>query len=182
MHRKKKIPVGFIVTFVAAFMLALLLTALLAKFKPDMAQFMGMIFFGSWLLLSFIGVGIVALAKKKKIGRHIKMIKYRIQNVDEVRFFQVMLALLITTVIMAGEVSPVYAADAANVVAAKFTSLQNLVSGIISSVGSIITLMGISEWGIAFQGSEGTMQANAFRRIAGGFVMAMAPQILTAIM
>ena len=65
MHRKKKIPVGFIVTFVAAFMLALLLTALLAKFKPDMAQFMGMIFFGSWLLLSFIGVGIVALAKKK---------------------------------------------------------------------------------------------------------------------
>ena len=47
-------------------MLALLLTALLIKFKPDMAQFMGMIFFGSWLLLSFIGVGIVALAKKKK--------------------------------------------------------------------------------------------------------------------
>lgn len=113
------------------------------------------------------------------------MIKYRIQNVDAVRFFQVMLALLITTVIMAGEVSPVYAADAANaanVVTAKFTSLQNLVSGIVSSIGSIITLWGISEWGIAFQGSEGTMQANAFKRIGGGFVMAMAPQILAAIM
>ena len=68
------------------------------------------------------------------------MIKYRIQNVDAVRFFQVMLALLITTVIMAGEVSPVYAAEAANVVTAKFTSLQNLVSGIVSSIGSIITL------------------------------------------
>ena len=109
------------------------------------------------------------------------MIKYRIQNVDAVRFFQVMLALLITTVIMA-EVSPVYAAEAANVVTAKFTSLQNLVSGIVSSIGSIITLWGISEWGIAFQGSEGTMQANAFKRIGGGFVMAMAPQILAAIM
>ena len=109
------------------------------------------------------------------------MIKYRIQNVDAVRFFQVMLALLITTV-MAGEVSPVYAAEAANVVTAKFTSLQNLVSGIVSSIGSIITLWGISEWGIAFQGSEGTMQANAFKRIGGGFVMAMAPQILAAIM
>ena len=96
------------------------------------------------------------------------MIKYRIQNVDAVRFFQVMLALLITTVIMAGEVSPVYAAEAANVVTAKFTSLQNLVSGIVSSIGSIITLWGISEWGIAFQGSEGTMQANAFKRIGGG--------------
>ena len=47
MHRKKKIPVGFIVTFVAAFILAVSLTVLLAKFKPDMAQFMGMIFFGS---------------------------------------------------------------------------------------------------------------------------------------
>lgn len=68
------------------------------------------------------------------------MVKYRIQNVDAVRFFQVMLALLITTVIMAGEVSPVYAAEAANVVTAKFTSLQNLVSGIVSSIGSIITL------------------------------------------
>lgn len=181
MHRKKKIPVGFIVTFVAAFMLALSLTALLIKFKPDMAQFMGMIFFGSWLLLSFIGVGIVALAKKKNREAY-KMIKYRIQNVDAVRFFQVMLALLITTVIMAGEVSPVYAAEAANVVTAKFTSLQNLVSGIVSSIGSIITLWGISEWGIAFQGSEGTMQANAFKRIGGGFVMAMAPQILAAIM
>lgn len=66
MHRKKKIPVGFIVTFVVAFILAASLTALLVKFKPGMAQFIGMIFFGSWLLLSFIGVGIVALAKKKK--------------------------------------------------------------------------------------------------------------------
>lgn len=66
MHRKKKIPVGFIVIFVAAFMLALSLIALLIKFKPDMAQFTGMIFFGSWILLSFIGVGIVALTKKKK--------------------------------------------------------------------------------------------------------------------
>ena len=47
MHRKKKIPVGFIVTFVAAFILAVSLTALITKFKPDMAQFMGMIFFGS---------------------------------------------------------------------------------------------------------------------------------------
>lgn len=77
---------------------------------------------------------------------------------------------------------PVYATEAANVVTAKFTAFQNLLGGIISSIGSIITLWGISEWGIAFQGSEGTMQANAFKRIGGGFVMAMAPQILSAIM
>lgn len=76
----------------------------------------------------------------------------------------------------------VYATEAANVVTAKFNAFQNLLGGIISSIGSIITLWGISEWGIAFQGSEGTMQANAFKRIGGGFVMAMAPQILSAIM
>lgn len=89
-------------------------------------------------------------------------------------------SMFILTILMT--CTPVYATEAANVVTAKFTAFQNLLGGIISSIGSIITLWGISEWGIAFQGSEGTMQANAFKRIGGGFVMAMAPQILTAIM
>lgn len=89
-------------------------------------------------------------------------------------------SMFILTILMT--CTPVYATDAANVVTAKFNAFQNLLGGIISSIGSIITLWGISEWGIAFQGSEGTMQANAFKRIGGGFVMAMAPQILSAIM
>ena len=91
-----------------------------------------------------------------------------------------MFALVIAT--LCSTYSPVYAANAAGVVTGKFTAFQDLLGGIISSIGSIITLWGISEWGIAFQGSEGTMQANAFKRIGGGFVMAMAPQILAAIM
>lgn len=89
-------------------------------------------------------------------------------------------SMFILTILMT--CTPVYATEAANVVTAKFTAFQNLLGGIISSIDSIITLWGISEWGIAFQGSEGTMQANAFKRIGGGFVMAMAPQILSAIM
>lgn len=89
-------------------------------------------------------------------------------------------SMFILTILMT--CTPVYATEAANVVTVKFTAFQNLLGGIISSIGSIITLWGISEWGIAFQGSEGTMQANAFKRIGGGFVMAMAPQILSAIM
>lgn len=89
-------------------------------------------------------------------------------------------SMFILTILMT--CTPVYATEAANVVTTKFTAFQNLLGGIISSIGSIITLWGISEWGIAFQGSEGTMQANAFKRIGGGFVMAMAPQILSAIM
>ena len=89
-------------------------------------------------------------------------------------------SMFILTILMT--CTPVYATEAANVVTAKFTAFQNLLGGIISSIGSIITLWGISEWGIAFQGSEGKMQANAFKRIGGVFVMAMAPQILSAIM
>lgn len=105
-------------------------------------------------------------------------------GVDKKTFLKLsMFALVFATVVVSG--SSVYAAeaaDAAGVVSGKFSSFQNLLGGIISSIGSIITLWGISEWGIAFQGSEGTMQANAFKRIGGGFVMAMAPQILAAIM
>lgn len=102
-------------------------------------------------------------------------------GVDKKTFLKMsMFALVFATVVVSG--SSVYAADASGVVTGKFSSFQNLLGGIISSIGSIITLWGISEWGIAFQGSEGTMQANAFKRIGGGFVMAMAPQILAAIM
>lgn len=103
------------------------------------------------------------------------MTKLNKKTITKTYFSMFILTILMTC-------TPVYATEAANVVTAKFTAFQNLLGGIISSIGSIITLWGISEWGIAFQGSEGTMQANAFKRIGGGFVMAMAPQILSAIM
>lgn len=53
-----------------------------------------------------------------------------------------------------------------------------IVAAIISSIGLIITLWGISEFGISFQGSDGTMQAHSFKRIAGGLIMVAAPQLL----
>ena len=59
-----------------------------------------------------------------------------------------------------------------------FDNLKAIVTAIISSIGTIITLWGISEWGIAFQGQDGTMQASAFKRIGGGMVMVLAPQIV----
>ncbi len=63
-------------------------------------------------------------------------------------------------------------------ITASFDNLKAIVTAIISSIGVIITLWGISEWGIAFQGQDGTMQASAFKRIAGGMVMVLAPQIV----
>lgn len=62
-------------------------------------------------------------------------------------------------------------------ITSSFDNLKSIVTAILSSIGVIITLWGISEWGIAFQGQDGTMQASAFKRIAGGMVMVLAPQI-----
>lgn len=64
-------------------------------------------------------------------------------------------------------------------VTAKFNTLKDIVTAIVSGVGVIVTLWGISEWGMAFQGQDGTMQAHSFKRIAGGLIMILAPQILS---
>lgn len=78
---------------------------------------------------------------------------------------------------------PVFASQAASgdysSITAPFDTLKGLVAAILSSIGYIVTLWGIGEWGISYQSSEGTMQAQAFKRIGGGFVMVMAPQILS---
>lgn len=71
-----------------------------------------------------------------------------------------------------------YAADANGIITAQFDTLLGIVTAIISSIGTIVTLWGISEWGIAFQSQDGTAQAHAFKRIAGGLVMLLAPQLI----
>lgn len=120
-------------------------------------------------------------ASKTNCGNEkLQMLK---KKVDSQTVFAMMLFALLLGVTFLTSGTAVFAASdaSADVVTGKFNSLKDLVSGIVSSIGSIVTLWGISEWGIAFQGSEGTMQANAFKRIGGGFVMAMAPQILAAL-
>ncbi len=72
-------------------------------------------------------------------------------------------------------------ASAADTISAKFTSFYDMIAGIVSSIGMIFTLWGVSEWGVAFQSSEGTMQSQAFKKIAGGLIMSLAPQIVTII-
>ena len=46
MHRKKKIPVSFILAFIVSFLLAVSLAVMVPKFVPLTKQFQGMIFFG----------------------------------------------------------------------------------------------------------------------------------------
>lgn len=74
----------------------------------------------------------------------------------------------------------VYAA-ANTLIQTKVAILESLVSSIISSVGMIVSLWGIAEWGIAFQSNDGTMMPHALKRIIGGLIMIVAPTILTLI-
>ena len=63
-------------------------------------------------------------------------------------------------------------------ITASFDNVDAIVTAIVSSSGVIISLWGISEWGIAYQGQDGVMQATAFKRIAGGIIMVLSPQIV----
>lgn len=60
----------------------------------------------------------------------------------------------------------------------KFNSFESLLGDVISCVGTIYAMWGISEWGLSMHESNGTMGSQSFKRIAGGIVTMLAPQIL----
>ncbi len=87
------------------------------------------------------------------------------------------LAFLILNIVLLSQ--PVLATDTgANVITSGMQSLTDLVKAFISAVGVIITLWGMFEWGNAMQANDGMMQSAAFKRIGGGLVMVLAPQLL----
>lgn len=69
-------------------------------------------------------------------------------------------------------------ASGAGAVTAKFNILQEIVATVVSSIGTIITLWGLFEFGNAMQTQEGGAQSQAMKRISGGLVMVIAPQLL----
>lgn len=73
---------------------------------------------------------------------------------------------------------PVYASGA-TIIEHGFSNLLDLVKAFVSSIGTIIVLWGLFEWGNAMQSNDGMMQSMAFKRIGGGLVMTLGPQLLT---
>lgn len=65
-------------------------------------------------------------------------------------------------------------------ITSSFNTLFGIVSALVSAIGSIILLWGIFEWGVSLQSQDGVTQSSAFKRIGGGLVMVLAPQLITA--
>lgn len=75
----------------------------------------------------------------------------------------------------------VNAADSSTVVTNAFSAFLGVIKSIITCIGIIVILWGVFELGTAMQGNDGVMQSGAFKRIGGGLVMAIAPQLLSVI-
>ena len=58
--------------------------------------------------------------------------------------------------------------------------LTDIMIALVSSIGEIVLLWGFLELGTSMQSQEGSMQAGAFKRVGGGIMMVLAPQLLAA--
>ena len=74
------------------------------------------------------------------------------------------------------------ATDGAAIVTGAFNNLIAIVTAMVSSIGAIILLWAFFEVGVSMQSQEGTMQAMGFKRVGGGLVMTLAPQLVNAIL
>lgn len=72
-------------------------------------------------------------------------------------------------------------ATGGDAVSSSMSGLQDVLVSFITSVGALITLWGIFEWGQAMQSNDGMQQSSSFKRIGGGLIMVIAPQILASI-
>ena len=74
---------------------------------------------------------------------------------------------------------PVFAASAgATVIQNGFSTLLDIVKALVSAIGTIVLLWGLFEWGTSLQSPNGAEQSSAFKRIGGGLVMILAPQLI----
>lgn len=109
------------------------------------------------------------MKQREKVKKEIKK-KVNWREAGKILAFVAFHALLMT--------QPVLATSGANVITSGMQNLTDLVKAFVSAVGVIITLWGVFEWGNAMQANDGMMQSAAFKRIGGGLVMVLAPQLL----
>ncbi|MEE1079391.1 MAG: hypothetical protein UIC64_10140 [Agathobacter sp.] len=64
-------------------------------------------------------------------------------------------------------------------ITSKIDILFSLIAAVFNGFGLIFLLWGIFEWGIAYCSGQGGMEAQSFKRIAGGLVILVSPDLVT---
>ena len=91
-----------------------------------------------------------------------------------------MAACTIASLILIFGCTPVFAEPSGNeLIRTSFQSLLDIVVAIVSSIGAILILWGIFDFATSLQSQDGAMQSNSFKRIGGGLVAVLGPQLLS---
>ena len=92
------------------------------------------------------------------------------------------LSLMLSAVFVLQLGFPVLAAetDGNTVIKTGFNTIYGLIAAIVSSIGSLYLLWGVFEWAQSMNSQDGA-QSMAFKRIAGGLVAVITPQLIPVI-
>lgn len=95
----------------------------------------------------------------------------------------IVFSMLLSFVVVLQTGNLVYAAETTGeaVIQAGFNTIYSLVAAIVSSIGSLFLLWGVFEWAQAMNVQDGGAQSMAFKRIAGGLVAVITPQLIPVI-
>ena len=95
----------------------------------------------------------------------------------------IVLSLLLSAVLMLQFGYPVLADNnnGSQVIQTGFNTIYGLVAAIVSSIGSLYLLWGVFEWAQSMNMQDGGAQSMAFKRIAGGLVAVITPQLIPVI-
>lgn len=93
---------------------------------------------------------------------------------------KIVTAVSIVSVVQLLFIVPVFASSGgASVIQSGFSTLLDIVKALVSAIGTIVLLWGLFEWGTSLQSPNGAEQSSAFKRIGGGLVMILAPQLIS---
>lgn len=93
-----------------------------------------------------------------------------------------MLAVNVSMMVMPVMASQATANSGADILKNSMSLLFELAAAFVSSLGGIQILWGVFEWGNSQNTQDGMMQSMSLRRIGGGLVEAIAPQIVTTLL
>ena len=99
---------------------------------------------------------------------------------NEKFFKQLSVMLAFVAVLVLGTI-PVYAAGGADVITNGFNVIYDIIAAVVSAIGTILLLWGVFEWAQSMSVQDGGTQNLAFKRIGGGLIAILGPQLIPLI-